>query len=352
MQYTTFCAANSGNGFFSFFNTLLNEKDQKIYYIKGGPGSGKSTLMKRIASMAEDAELILCSADPDSLDGIRLPKENSVIIDATAPHSHEPKYLGVGGTIVDLGEGIVPEKLDKSKIISLSEEKSQIYHEIYHILESAQRLHEGVFLPIKKQADLKKIIALGDKILKQNALWEARGSIAVADKRFFSAISPDGRITLTNPFLELGENIVVLEDRFMQSHLLLEYIEKKLTTNGIDHMNGYHPLFGETMLQHLIIPEISLSVVCKDGLFPIEISEESVVKTINTQSFINKTFLHDHKNKLIFIKRLERELLNLACDKLMQARTVHMKIEAEYAKGCDFNATESLKTKLINNLFG
>ncbi|MBQ7095368.1 MAG: hypothetical protein IJN80_02795 [Clostridia bacterium] len=352
MQYTTFCAANSGKGFFSYFNTLLNEKDQKIYYIKGGPGSGKSTLMKRIAAMAEDAELILCSADPNSLDGVRLPKENAILIDATAPHSHEPKYLGVGGTIIDLGEGIIPQKLDKAKIISLSEEKSQIYQECYRILESAKNLHEGVFLPIRKQADMKKIIAFGDKFLKQNALWEKREGDTLADKRFFSAISPDGRITLSNLFSELGKNIVVLEDRFMQSHLLLDYIEKKLTSNGIYHINGYHPLFGDALLQHLIIPEVSLSIVSKDGIFPLEISEESVAKTINTQSYINKTFLHDHKNKLIFIKRLERELLNLACDKLMQARTIHMKIEAEYAKGCDFDATESLKTKLINNLFG
>ena len=97
MQFKSFCAANSGEGFLSFFDTLLDEKNQNVYYIKGGPGSGKSTLLKEIASRADDAELVLCSGDPASLDGVILPEQQAVIIEATVPHSHEPRYPGVGG---------------------------------------------------------------------------------------------------------------------------------------------------------------------------------------------------------------------------------------------------------------
>lgn len=351
MQFKTFCAANSGDGFLSFFPTLLDEKNQKVYYIKGGPGSGKSTLMKEIAAKAAEAEIILCSGDPGSLDGVILPAQRAVVIDATAPHSHEPRYPGVGGNIVDLGEGWEPEKLNRERIMALSDQKSAVYKDCYAILKSAKSMHEGVFAPLEKQTAMERLQAAGDKILKQNALWEKRERTAQVRKRYLSGISPDGRLTHNETFLQLGKNVIVLEDRWMQSNLLLTYLDRKLRENGIDHINGYHPLFGEAVLQHLIVPEAGLSVVTKDGLFPLEIPEENIVKRITLQSMLAREYLDEHKNKLAFIKRLEREVLNLASEKLAQARELHMKIEREYFRGTNFGATAHLKEKLMRNIF-
>ena len=352
MQYQSFCAANSGKGFISFFDSILDEKNKMVYYIKGGPGCGKSTLMRRIAEKAENAELILCSGDPDSLDGLILPRENAVIIDATAPHSHEPIYPGIGGNIIDLGIGWQPEKLNKKKIIHLCEEKGKAYKSCYKILSSAKALQEGVFFPLKNQIPFQKIAMIGDKILKQNALWEHHTEKATIDKRFLSGISPHGRITHSETFEKIGKNIILLEDRWLQSSYLLGYIEQNLKEREIPHINGYHPLFGEPFLQHLIIPKANLSIITKDGLFPIEIDGENIIKTISMQNLISKEHLSLHKNKLSFMKRLLRELLDLAGESLKHARDLHQKIEEEYAKGYSFEAAEDLKIKLMNNLFG
>ena len=351
MHYKTFCAANSGDGFTSFFESLTDEKNQKVFYIKGGPGSGKSTLLKRIAAMADNAEMIYCSGDPASLDAVVLPDQNAIIFDATAPHSFEPKYPGIGGNIVDLGEGWNPQKMNKKKIIRLNDQKAEIYKSCYSILEAASKIHVGVFFPLSKQLEHKKITNTGERILKQYALWENHNRQASVTKRFLSAISPDGRITLTDTFQLLSKQIIILEDRWMIGHELLSYIDCKLTENGIDHINCYHPLLGAKTIQHIIIPTANLSIITKDGLFPIEIPEEAITRKITIQSYIDKTFLEEKKNKLVFIKRLMRELLNTACEKLSEARDLHMKIEQEYAYGTDFDSTESLKEKLINNLF-
>ena len=160
MKFKTFCAANSGDGFISFFDTLLDEKNRNIYYIKGGPGCGKSTLMKQIAEKAEDAEMIYCSGDPASLDGVVLPKEKAVIIDATAPHSHEPRYPGIGGNLIDLGIGWDPQKMNKARIIELSDRKKTIYNECYSLLKSAKSIHAGVFGTLTKNTSLNKIYNL------------------------------------------------------------------------------------------------------------------------------------------------------------------------------------------------
>ena len=89
VQY--FLGANSPSGFYSLYHELLpTEQADGIYIIKGGPGCGKSTLMRRVAALAEEAgepvEYILCSGDPASLDAVVLPEKRVALVDGTAPH--------------------------------------------------------------------------------------------------------------------------------------------------------------------------------------------------------------------------------------------------------------------------
>ena len=74
-----FLGANSPYGFISIFNNLYYpEEDWFAYIIKGGPGTGKSTLMKKLAKEANlrgiNTELIYCSSDPSSLDAVIFPQ--------------------------------------------------------------------------------------------------------------------------------------------------------------------------------------------------------------------------------------------------------------------------------------
>lgn len=350
MKFETYCAANSGDGFISFFPSLLDEKKKQIFYIKGGPGCGKSTLFKKIAARTEEAELIRCSGDPHSLDGVILPDKNTLLIDATAPHAHEPQYPGVGGSLIDLGIGWDPTKLNKNLIISLSDRKKALYQECYSLLKSAKYLHQSTFQPLLHHLDLSKIQSIGDKILRQNALWGSTAKESVVQKRFLSGITAEGLLTQEDTFRKLGRNVILLEDRWMISSILLQYLEEHLTRNGIDHINGYHPLLGKDCLQHLIIPSAALSIVSRDGLFPANIPEENIIRKITVQSLLDKIHLERNKNKLTFIKRLQREILDLAVKKLEEAKSVHLMIEQEYAKGTDYKRINDLQEKIINNL--
>ena len=93
IQY--FLGANSPSGFYSLYHELLPaEQARSIYILQGGPGCGKSTLMRRVAALAEEAgetvEYILCSGDPDSLDAIVLPQKQIALVDGTAPQGVVP----------------------------------------------------------------------------------------------------------------------------------------------------------------------------------------------------------------------------------------------------------------------
>lgn len=89
-----FAAANTSAGFVSFFDALFDPKQlKKIYILKGGPGVGKSTLMKNAALAAQKNGFhpifYHCSSDPKSLDGLLIPETGKAVLDGTAPHTVE-----------------------------------------------------------------------------------------------------------------------------------------------------------------------------------------------------------------------------------------------------------------------
>ena len=110
-----YLGANSPTGFYSLYDQLLPpEEARAIYILKGGPGCGKSTLMRKIGARAEAAgltpEYILCSGDPASLDAVVLPERNVALVDGTAPHDTAP--LGHPAKKVSICKGLRDRLLD------------------------------------------------------------------------------------------------------------------------------------------------------------------------------------------------------------------------------------------------
>lgn len=73
---------------------VLTKTVGKRYFIKGRPGTGKSTFLKKIAEYALnrgfDAEIYHCSFDPGSLDMIILRELDLCLFDSTSPHEYFP----------------------------------------------------------------------------------------------------------------------------------------------------------------------------------------------------------------------------------------------------------------------
>ena len=75
MKTHYFASANSYNVFLSLFGEIFNRKKfERTFIFKGGPGTGKSTFMKKVAKEMEaqgaNIEYYYCSSDIDSLDAV------------------------------------------------------------------------------------------------------------------------------------------------------------------------------------------------------------------------------------------------------------------------------------------
>ncbi len=96
-----FLGGNTPSGFYSLYHQLSDPARMRaLYIIKGGPGSGKSTLMRRVERRVQAAgletEQVLCSGDPDSLDAVMIPGLGAALVDGTAPQGVVPEVHDEG----------------------------------------------------------------------------------------------------------------------------------------------------------------------------------------------------------------------------------------------------------------
>ncbi|HEX3040000.1 MAG TPA: hypothetical protein VHP54_06880 [Caproiciproducens sp.] len=93
----------------------LTANVQKRYFIKGRPGTGKSTFLRRIASGALkagfDVESYHCAFDPDSLDMVILRELGVCLFDSTPPHEYFPSRTE--DETIDFYKAAVAEKTDE-----------------------------------------------------------------------------------------------------------------------------------------------------------------------------------------------------------------------------------------------
>ena len=217
MEKRYFSGSNSGTGFFNHFDGLVPEWDtiNRYFMIKGGPGVGKSTLMKAVVKQAEktgeEIECFYCSGDPDSLDGVRLVKRGIVLADATAPHAMDPKYPGAVEEIVSLGEYIVRDKIVayRDEIETLTKANKQGYSRAYAYLGAAAVLAEARQKEAEACVDKKKLSAVTEELNERIREKEGReeketpgGTTENGGERrlFLDAISCKGMLSFRENF--------------------------------------------------------------------------------------------------------------------------------------------------------
>ena len=318
-----FPAANTPYGFFSRFDSIYNEKeDKKVIYIKGGSGTGKSTLMKKLIEDATksgiEVEQFLCSSDPDSLDGVRFISTKTAIVDATSPHVQDPSMPGISGEIYNIADFWDDSLLTshKEEIIFLANEKKNCFNMCYRYLKSAQALYPAWNTSSQaEQFDFEKRIKIG----KTRYL-------------FASGITPKGNINLLDKIL-IGKITGIEESP--DSSAFLKEISQKANNAGYDTELYFCPMFPTEKAEHLVIPDLKLSFTTLNDFHSFKNCDEII-----------------YPNKKSEINPYIKELISAACDCLTQAKTYHVQIEQIYISAMDFNKMNAtykyLKNELLN----
>ncbi len=342
----SFLGVNCETGFVSLYEEFVNKRT-KAYVIKGGPGTGKSTLMRQIAKRAcekgYDVELLHCSSDADSLDAVHIKQTDTCILDGTPPHVIEPPLPGAVGQLIDLYQFWDTERLQKktNDIKASNRRISALYSRMYLYLGAAGRL----------QRDL---TAIGASLLNRAKLRGYTERLCARyirplagkpseEKRFFCAFGPDAPVFYPPAF---GlEKELVIEDEYGIMSRMLDVVRLRAVTCNHPIICGYSPLNPDA-LTHLILPKAGLSLSLSNSLHPIT---PKPYCRIGSSRFLEAET--EHKNKIQFLKRSRNEILKEACSLLGECHREHDVLESYYKDAVDFQAlsvyTDALCEKII-----
>jgi Cdc6-like AAA superfamily ATPase len=150
----------------------LTEEIPKRYFIKGRPGSGKSTMLKKLATAAEDrgvdVEVYHCGFDPHSLDMVIFRELGIAIFDSTAPHEYFPSRDG--DEIIDMYEILIDQGTDDlfAEIISkIAAKYRSKMTEATSYLAKAKALHDELEAIYIEAMDFSIVEKIGVRIAEE-----------------------------------------------------------------------------------------------------------------------------------------------------------------------------------------
>ena len=341
METSFFLASNSGKGFYSLYDSFPGE-GSFLHIIKGGPGTGKSSFMRRIAKAASerglDIELILCSGDPDSLDGLYIPALKQAWVDGTAPHVQEPKVFGVDSDYVNLGR-FFRGPLDKASAKGASElthDYRSLYASAYSFL-AAEAAVAGAFEaePLDRE-ELEHMEEIICDILDGERRRCKKGS-GRQSKRFISAISCKGKVQLEDSVDKLCKQNYRFDEP-LHAHQLLSISARLAQERGLESILCPEPLRPER-LEAVLLPELGIcfSAAAPDG-------EKRGVS-------IHFGKERREKENKVFESPIKAKLRDEATKLLSQAKALHDELEAVYRPYMDFAALEKFTGEYIEDLF-
>lgn len=346
-----FLGANSATGFVSCFDLSYSVKrGDTAYIIKGGPGTGKSSLMKYIASECAKAgktvELFPCSSDPDSLDGIRILPDNIVFLDGTAPHVVEPKYPGICEHIINTGEFWDKKKLtaNKEEILTVMAENKAYHARASRYIMAAGKLLSDNMSIQEKFSDREKIISFAKHLsVKYIGKKSGKGQVTV---RFLSGITPKGVVFFSSTLLKEVTNHIIISDKngYVASQIMATLLSEAVN-KGHDVIEIKNPFFPNEVIDHIIIPALNLAFCTENDYMHINTNE----RRIHSRRFENKDF-KKNREKLRFNKNAAREMLLAAGESLYLAKKVHDDLEAYYVEAMDFDALAKMTGQLAKEI--
>lgn len=337
-----FLGCPTPEGFSTNIHEDINSCALFTYILKGGPGTGKSTLMKKIAAILPDAELYYCSSDPDSLDAVISRQKGIMVVDGTSPHVFDPTYPGVCQRIVDLGQFWNKEKLADSKemVIALMDDNKRLHARAKRYLKAAAGLYSDIMAVGESALNRQKLDAYADRIsskLLPKANCLKHGKII---RRRITSVTPKGVITQESAFT--GCKLYYIDDACIAvTDRLLKTLSVISVNKGYDTIVSTNPIMPDSVYDHVVIPSLGIAFTSK----PL-----SGAQKINSLRFYDHIILKEKRKRLQFAATAGTELVKETANVLAKAKAVHDDLESHYIAAMDFDKLNEYTQSLIEEI--
>jgi nucleoside-triphosphatase THEP1 len=351
-----YAGGNTARGFFSLYESSLQDLD-KVFILKGGPGTGKSTLMKQVGKAftekGYDVEYLHCSSDNNSIDGVKIPALKAGIVDGTAPHVIEPKAPGAIEEYVNLGVAWDSTRLapQKNKILQISNKISESYQKAYSTFAEALRVHDEWEKIYIENMDFEKANKFTVQLIHE-LFGEKQGSGKPAVRhRFLGAATPNGAVDFVQNITAETPNRYFIKGRpGSGKSTLLKKLVSHAEENGFD-VEVYHCGFDPKSLDMVIVRELGFSIfdsTAPHEYFPSRSGDEVIDMY---EQLITPGTDEKYQEEIAEISGRYKAKMKEAISYLAEAKAFHDELEEIYQPAMDFEKlnqiTEEIKAKLL-----
>lgn len=346
-----FAGGNTARGYYSLFDSSLRGLE-RVFILKGGPGSGKSTLMREIGDTwlkeGYDVQLIHCSLDPDSLDGVIIPKLNIGIVDGTSPHVIEPKFPGAVEEYVNLGTAWDTEELArrKAEISVLTDKITTSCRQAHDIFAQALKIHddwENIYI---RKMDFDKANALTNDIIENFYKRMVLTKTSDIRHRFLGAATSKGAVDFV-PSLTSGvhKRYLIKGRPGSGKSTMLKKIAAEGERRGFD-LEIYHCGFDPNSLDMIIIRELGLAIfdsTAPHEYFPSRDSDEIIDMYEGIiEAGTDELFAEQIEEVSTQYKGKMKEAIGY----LAEAKSLHDELESIYIDATDFSVVENYREQI------
>lgn len=351
-----FPGGNTPQGFFSYYDYVIPDDATRIFLLKGGPGVGKSTFMKKVGQTLREHGYLIehhhCSSDPNSLDGLVIPELNVALIDGTSPHIVDPKYPGCVDEILNLGGYWNESSMVSSKtaIISCTKEISKRFQRAYRLLTAAKAVYDNWEAANQEAMDYALANQKAAALLAMLFQDITTAGYGRNRKLFASAITPLG------PVNYIDSITAGFTQRYMITGLpgtgkatLLAKIADAAVSKGLNIETFYCPL-DPLKPEHILIPALDTAIITSTP--PHNQNCATATKVLDMNECLNKEVLLRLEALTDYDRSTFWELFGKAGAQIHEAKKLHDELESYYTPNINFSGIDALRIKTLARIAG
>lgn len=352
-----FPGAVTYQGFFSYYDHMIEPDAQHIYVIKGGPGVGKSTFMKKIGQDLHDAgydlEYHCCSSDNNSIDGLVIPALGVALLDGTAPHIVDPKNPGAVDEIINLGEYWNESMIRqfKKEIMSCNRQISRYFQAVYFALKEAKNAMDEWEFYLEPYQNW-SMINQNLKDLEKKLFNNTSGGNGKARHLFAWGHTPQGRTQFIDSLTYGMKTLYLIQGQpgTGKSTFLAKLAEHAKMT-GID-AEIYHSTLDPEKLDLLILPALETALVCSSEQYPYTPVFNGTIKTLDFDLSLDHEALQPFMEDVNSCRARVNQSLKRAHLNSKRAKKLHDLMETYYIPAMNFNEIENKRQEILHMILG
>ena len=350
-----FPGAVTYQGFYSYYHYIIEPNARHIYVIKGGPGVGKSTFMKKLGqemlAAGYDIEYHCCSSDNNSIDGLVIPALGVALLDGTAPHVVDPKNPGAVDEIINLGEYWDEPMIRqfKKEIISCNHQVSRCFQALYLSLKELKNAMDEWEFYIEPYQNWNHINQLLFKVEKDLFKTLIKGT-GKSRHLFAWAHTPQGKTQFIDSLLTGVKTLYILSGQpGTGKSTFLAKLDNRAKMLGLS-TEAYHSTLEPEKLDLLILPELETALVISSEQYTYNPGFKGTIISLDFDSCLDINALQPYMEDIASCRdrinqSFERALLNSK-----RAKKLHDLMETYYIPAMNFSEIEKKRLSVLQSI--